>query len=103
MQKGDPQLQAPENAQPAPTSQRFTANVYVTLKPVVNDPQGLSVASGLQHLGYDTVASVRVGKYITLKLAASDRAEAERVVSEMCAKLLANTVIEDYRFELTAE
>ncbi len=96
-------MQAPENPQPAPTSQQFTANVYVTLKPVVNDPQGLSVASGLQHLGYGTVTSVRVGKYITLKLAASDHAEAERLVGEMCAKLLANTVIEDYRFQLTAE
>lgn len=91
--------QLEEQAQPT-AGNHYTAEVYVTLKPVVNDPPGLSVAAGLRQLGYGTVESVRVGKYITVKLAARDRAEAERLVGEMCAKLLANTVIEDYRFDL---
>jgi phosphoribosylformylglycinamidine synthase len=78
----------------------YLAKVYVTLKPTVNDPQGLTVKGGLQTLGYGNVESVRVGKYMEVRLSESDRSKAEEQVREMCDKLLANPVIEDFRFEL---
>lgn len=80
----------------------FLARVYVTLKPVVNDPQGLTIRGGLHSLGFDSVESVRAGKYLELKLDTADRATAETQVTEMCRKLLANPVIEDFRYELEA-
>jgi phosphoribosylformylglycinamidine synthase len=76
------------------------ARVYVTLKPTVNDPQGLTITSGLHSLGFDAVESVRAGKYLEIRLDGSDRPAAEAQVTEMCRKLLANQVIEDFRFEL---
>ena len=75
---------------------RWQAGVTVMLKPVVNDPQGLAVENGLQQLGYKGVANVRVGKYIELALKADTEQEARDQIEEMCAKLLANPVIEDY-------
>ena len=78
----------------------WLAKVHVTLKPVVLDPQGLAVQGGLRTLEFDTVQSVRAGKYLEIKLEAPDKAEAERLVKEMCTKLLANPVIEDYRLEV---
>ncbi len=78
----------------------FLAKVYVTLKPTVNDPQGLTVRGGLRTLGFEGVDSVRVGKYIELRLAAKDRAEAQKQAEEMCRTLLANPVIELFRCEI---
>jgi phosphoribosylformylglycinamidine synthase subunit PurS len=74
--------------------------VYVTLKPAVNDPQGLTIKGGLHQLGYAEVESVRAGKYLELKVDAPSKDEASARVTEMCRKLLANPVIEDFRFEL---
>ncbi len=68
------------------------------LKPVVNDPQGLAVESGLRQLGYGGVSQVRVGKYIELALVADDEMDARTKIEEMCDKLLANPVIEDYAY-----
>ena len=78
----------------------YLARIYVTLKPTVNDPQGLTVKGGLQTLGFDKVQSVRIGKYMEVRLDESDGSEAELQVKEMCRKLLANPVIEEFRFEL---
>jgi phosphoribosylformylglycinamidine synthase len=78
----------------------FLARVYVTLKPVVNDPQGLTIRAALHSLGFENVSSVRAGKYLEIKVERDDRAAAEVEVTEMCRKLLANPVIEDFRFEL---
>ncbi len=78
----------------------FLARVYVTLKPTVNDPQGLTIRGALHSLGFADVESVRAGKYLEVSLAAKSRAQAEKQLTEMCRKLLANPVIEDYRFEL---
>jgi len=75
--------------------------VYVTLKPGVLDPQGRAVMNSLHALGFDSVGDVRQGKYLELDMddsLAGD--ELERQADEMCRKLLANTVIENYRFEL---
>lgn len=78
----------------------FLARVYVTLKPAVNDPQGLTIKGGLHSLGFDSVEDVRAGKYLELRVDGSDRASAEAQVTEMCRKLLANPVIEDFRLEI---
>jgi phosphoribosylformylglycinamidine synthase subunit PurS len=79
---------------------RLTARVIVTPKPVVNDPQGITVRGGLHRLGFPEVSDVRVGKYIELQLEADDEDAARDRVSEMCRKLLANHVIEDVRFQV---
>ena len=76
------------------------ARVYVTLKPGVLDPQGQAANKTLHRLGYDNVAGVRIGKYVEVELDASDSAAAQAQLKEMCDKLLANTVIENYRIEL---
>ena len=78
----------------------YLAKVYVVLKPTVNDPQGLTVKGGLHTLGFKQVKSVRVGKYIQIQIEEEDRRKAEEQVREMCRELLANPVIEDFRFEL---
>ena len=80
----------------------FLARVYVTLKPTVNDPPGLTIRGGLHSLGFTRVDSVRSGKYMEIRLEARDAADARTQVDEMCRKLLANPVIEDYRFEIDA-
>ena len=77
----------------------FTANIYVSLKSTVSDPQGATVSGALSQLGFDSVKNVRVGKYITLEVDKPSKEEAESTVSNMCEQLLANTVIEDYKFE----
>ncbi len=69
--------------------------VYVTLKAGVLDPQGQAVARTLGRLGYEEVKDVRIGKFIELEVSEADRTRLE----EMCKRLLANTVIEDYRIE----
>ncbi len=78
----------------------YLARVYVTLKPTVNDPQGLTIRGALHSLGFADVESVRAGKYMELRVNAPSRKKAEAQITEMCRKLLANPVIEDYRFEL---
>ena len=78
----------------------FLAKVYVTLKPTVNDPQGLTIKGALHNLGFTTVQEVRAGKYIELKLDEKDRQKAKTDVENMCKKLLANPVIENFRFEI---
>jgi len=76
------------------------ARVHVTLKPGVLDPQGQAIAHALGTLGFTGVNDVRQGKVIELDLAETDHAAAETSVREMCEKLLANTVIENYRVEM---
>jgi phosphoribosylformylglycinamidine synthase PurS subunit len=76
------------------------AKVYVTIKQNVLDPQGSAVQGALHSLGFGEVGKVRVGKYVELELETGDRSVAEARVKAMCEKLLANTVVEDYRYEL---
>jgi phosphoribosylformylglycinamidine synthase len=79
---------------------RYLARIDIMLKVLVKDPQGLTVVDGLKTLGFDGIDDVRVGKHIEVTLDAADEAAAERAVTEMCDKLLANPVIEDFTFEL---
>ena len=74
--------------------------VTVRRRPEISDPQGTTVARALRDLGYDEVRKVRVDKEIRLEVEGEDAAEIEARVTEMCEKLLANPVIEDYRVEL---
>jgi phosphoribosylformylglycinamidine synthase len=83
-------------------AQTYQAQIYVTLRPSVLDPAGTAVQSGLKHMGYDNVEQVRIGKYVELVLTASDEAAAREQLDRICDQLLANPVIENYRFELTA-
>ena len=76
------------------------ARVHITLKSGVLDPQGKAIEHALGNLGFDDVQDVRQGKYIELELANTDRDAAADRVESMCEKLLANTVIENYRIDL---
>ncbi len=78
----------------------YLARVYVTLKPSVNDPVGRTIRGGLRNLGFGSIISVRSGKYFEIRLDAESGVEAMSAVDGMCDKLLANPVIESYRFEL---
>ena len=79
---------------------RVIARVIVTPKPVVNDPQGITVKQGLATLGFREVEDVRIGKYIELSMEAESMHEARERVEAMCRQLLANHVIEDFHFEV---
>lgn len=81
----------------------YLAKVYVTLKPTVNDPQGITVLGGLKNMGYDSVAEVRVGKFLEIKVDETERSRAESIANEVCEKLLANPVIEQYSVELVEQ
>ena len=81
-------------------TQKYFAQIYVTLRPSVLDPQGTAVQSGLKHMGYTNVEQVRIGKYIEVTLHATNTQAAENQLHQMCDQLLANPVIENYRFEL---
>lgn len=76
------------------------AKVYITLKNGVLDPQGKAVAGALANLGFSEVADVRQGKFVEIELKERDKVKAAEQVKQMCEKLLANTVIENYQFDL---
>jgi len=76
------------------------ARVHVTLKSGVLDPQGQAIQHALGTLGFKGINGVRQGKFIEIDLAETDRAKARASLEQMCAKLLANTVIENYAIDL---
>lgn len=77
----------------------YKVKVHVTLRESVLDPQGKAVTNSLHSLNYPEVSEVRIGKYMELTIEKSERPINE-VVEEICSKLLANPVIEDYRYEI---
>ena len=77
--------------------------VFVQLKDGMLDPQGKTLEHALESLGYSGVEGVRVGKWITFRIAGDGREELERRIDEMCARLLANPVIERYTFSIREE
>jgi phosphoribosylformylglycinamidine synthase PurS subunit len=79
----------------------FKASVYVSLKKQVLDPQGKTIQHALHDLGFDSVQSVRYGKFLEVELDAPTKEKAEEELDAICRRLLANPVIEDYRFEIT--
>lgn len=78
----------------------YLAKVFISLKPGVLDPQGIAVEKALHALDFAEVEEIRIGKYMEVRLKAADRGQAEADVEEMCRRLLANPVIENYRYEL---
>ena len=78
----------------------MVAKVYVTLKPSILDPQGRTVKSALESLGFNGIDNVRMGKYIEVHLKSRSAASAKKAVERMCRKLLANPVVETYRVEV---
>lgn len=81
---------------------QYQAQIYITLRPSVLDPAGVAVESGLHALGFESAAGVRIGKYVELALEAETEAAACEQLDQMCDRLLANTVIENYRFTVKA-
>jgi phosphoribosylformylglycinamidine synthase len=79
----------------------FIARIRIMLKPTVRDAQGATVEKALKNLGYEEVSDLRIGRQIVVKLDGQQEQEVRRRVEEMCQKLLANPVIEDYEVEIT--
>jgi phosphoribosylformylglycinamidine synthase len=78
----------------------YLARVYVALKPTVNDPEGITIGGALASLGFEGVEGVRSGRYFQITLTAQSPEKANEVVDQMCARLLANPVIETYSFNV---
>lgn len=81
---------------------RLLARVTILPKPLINDPQGVTVRQGLHHLGFDEVEDCRVGKYVELTVEAESESRGRERVADMCQRLLANGVIEDYALDVSA-
>lgn len=77
-----------------------TARVTITLKKTIMDAQGQTVQRALEHLGYKGVGNLRIGKYVEMELNGGPKDQLTAQVEEMCRKLLANPIIEDYRIEV---
>lgn len=80
---------------------KFTAEIDIMPRPELLDPQGKAVMLGLEHLGLNQVADVRIGKHIRLNLEAENEQAAQEKVEQACKKLLANLIMESYAYELT--
>ena len=78
----------------------YRAIITVELRPKILDVQGKAVENALHSLGYRAIERVRMGKAITMNVATDSESDAQRIVEEACAKLLANPTVEDYRFQL---
>jgi phosphoribosylformylglycinamidine synthase len=77
------------------------AQIYILLKRTVADPQGLTVKRALESLGYKDLTDVRMGKLVIIKLNSKDKKRAQQQIDQMCKKLLANPIIEDYHFKIS--
>lgn len=78
----------------------YQAQIYITLRPSVLDPAGTAVQAGLHQMGDTNIDQVRIGKYVELTIQATDEAQAREQLNKICDQVLANPVIEIYRFEL---
>mgnify|MGYP003112912324 FL=1 len=79
------------------------ARIKITLKNGVLDPQGKAIGNALRQLGFDSIGDVRQGKYIEIDMRETDKAKARAALDDMCKRVLANTVIENYDIELDGE
>lgn len=79
------------------------AEIYITLKKIVADPQGLTIKHALESLGYKDLEEVRLGKLITIKLNSKDKRKVKLEINKMCKSLLTNPIIEDYSFKIEEE
>jgi len=76
------------------------ADIFITLKKTITDPQGLTIKHALESLNFKGVEELRIGKLITVKLDIENKKEAEKKIHQMCKKLLTNPIIEDYSFTI---
>jgi phosphoribosylformylglycinamidine synthase PurS subunit len=76
------------------------AKIHITLKQGILDPQGKAIEHALDSLGFKNAGNVRVGKYMEVDVNETDKTKADAAVKSMCEKLLANTIVEEYRYEL---
>ena len=81
----------------------YKAQIKVTLRKSILDPQGKTVEHSIQSLGYKDVVDTRIGKYVELKLDSSSEEEAKKITEAVCSKLLANPVMEDYEYSIVKE
>ncbi|MGF1676880.1 MAG: phosphoribosylformylglycinamidine synthase subunit PurS [Rivularia sp. (in: cyanobacteria)] len=79
---------------------KYQAKIFVTLRPSVLDPAGVAVQSGLKQMGNNNIEKVRIGKYIELTITSEDENSARQQLDQICHQMLANPVIENYRFDL---
>ena len=79
------------------------ARVIITLKKTIMDAQGQTIENALHHLGYWGVQNIRMGKFIEMELDGAPREELEKQLNQMCRDLLANPVIEDFKFEIASD
>jgi len=77
----------------------FTAQIRITLRPSILDPQGKAARNALVQLGFDGIRDVRMGKFVALRVSAATEAEARQAAEQACARLLANPVMEDFEIE----
>ncbi len=78
----------------------FTSKINISIRKNILDPQGKAVEHSLKSLGFDSIEDTRIGKYIELRINAGNKEEAEKISDEACRKLLANSVMEEYSFEV---
>ena len=83
--------------------ENYHAEVAVLLKDTVNDPQGVTAANSLKSIGFEGIQSIRIGKIIEVDLVAENQDAAYRMVADMCEKMFANPVIEQYRIEMRTD
>ena len=76
------------------------AKIIITPKKAVLDPQGKTVQTALEHMGYTGIGAVHVGKYLEIELADAEKETARKQINDACHRILSNPVIEDYRFEI---
>ena len=81
---------------------KFLIEVDVMPHKALLDPQGKTVNSTLHNIGYKTVTEVRIGKHITFELEAASKKEAEKIVNEVCTKVLSNPIVENYFFNISS-
>ena len=81
----------------------YLAKIKITLRKSILDPQGKAIEHSLKSLGYDEIEDTRIGKYIELKINADSKEEAGNIAEKACEKLLANPVMEDYKFEISKD
>lgn len=80
----------------------YSAKIKVTLRKSILDPQGKAVEHSIQSLGFKNIIDTRIGKFVELKIDTNSQEEAQLITDEVCKKLLANQVMEDYEFEVVS-
>lgn len=83
-----------------PSAPMFTARVTISLRPSILDPQGKATSHALSQLGFKSIESVRIGKYIEISIDAASAEEARSIAEDACRKLLANSVMENFHVEI---